>query len=59
MLGYSQLDALELPIQVIEALSRFDGRSTTEVIASAEVDVPALDAKMVRRLVDFDILLPD
>jgi hypothetical protein len=59
VLGYSQVDALVLPVEVIEALARFDGRSTAEVLASAAVDVPALDEAMVRTLVDFAILLPE
>jgi len=57
--SYSEHDPLELPRELLEALGYFDGRPTAEALkAIAEEKGLDLDRDLVRRLVDFRILLP-
>ena len=56
---YSKHDPLDLPRQVLDVLHHFDGRPRAEVARSlAEEEELQLDDVLVRRLVDFDILIP-
>ena len=57
LVGYSRLDALEVPTRAVPALLRFDGRPTDEVLAALPDDA-GLDRATVRALVDFEILVP-
>jgi hypothetical protein len=56
---YSPLDTFELQRTVLDALSAFDGRPTTEVLARLERENHLrLAPEFVRRLVDFNVLVP-
>lgn len=57
LVGYSRLDALEVPSRAVPALLRFDGRPTDEVLAELPDDA-GLDRATVGSLVDFEILIP-
>ena len=56
---YSMLDPLDAPESVLQLLQYFDGRPTADALAliAAERGV-TLDAALVRKLVDFKLLVP-
>ena len=57
---YRSYDPLELPQPVFNALSRFDGRPTAEVVAEIGArDGVTLGAELLRTLSDYDVLVPD
>jgi hypothetical protein len=57
--GYSPMDAVELPRELFESLSMFDGRPTRQAMDDiAEQHGLDLGADLVRGLVDFAILEP-
>ena len=57
---YSKHDALDLPTGLLNILHHFDGRPTSEVMARLlEEKRIRLEPMLVRRLADFNILLPD
>ena len=57
--GYSGTDALELPGALMDVLPYFDGRPTREALARIEAETGiAVDPALVRKLVDFEILVP-
>lgn len=59
--SYSSYDPVEIPTALLPLLGRFDGRPTREVLAELRGSEGAaeIDAPMLRRLVDFEILLAD
>lgn len=57
--SYSPLDPLDLPRKLVELLHYFDGRPTKDAIKSIAADTGhKLDDDLVRKLVDFQILVP-
>lgn len=59
VVGYSGLDALDLPEVVPEVLHDFDGRPTTEVLEEIRrTHRVRLDPALVRKLADFGVLVP-
>jgi Fe-S-cluster containining protein len=59
LVTYRDYDPLPVSPAVFAALGRFDGRETAVVVAEvAARGGPLLDAALVRRLVDHEILLP-
>jgi hypothetical protein len=57
---YSGSDPLDLPTELLEALPYFDGRSTNQALRAIEVGAGLrLGQALIRRLVDFQILVPD
>jgi hypothetical protein len=58
VVGYSPYDPLDLPNELVPLLARFDGRPTRKVVAALDKDSGVeLDADLIRKLVDFEILL--
>ena len=56
---YSAFDPVDIPSTVMESLHYFDGRSTAEAIAAIENERNLkLDPSLVRKLVDFELLIP-
>jgi Fe-S-cluster containining protein len=56
---YSSIDPIEVPNLVMTLLPAFDGRSTEEVLKSiASQTGIGLDPALVRKLVDFGVLVP-
>ncbi len=56
---YSAYDPLDIPNAVIELLQYFDGRPTDDALAAiADERGIRVDADLVRKLVDFEMLLP-
>jgi hypothetical protein len=56
---FSKLDPIALPASVYHALTHFDGRPTTDVLAEVRLLVgDAFDETLLRRLVDYRILQP-
>jgi hypothetical protein len=56
VIGYSGLDPIDLPRQLIDLLDRFDGRKTEAVLEELEREGNPVAPSLVRRLVDFGIL---
>jgi hypothetical protein len=57
---YSAIDPLELPQRLIAVLHYFDGRPTLDAMeAIEEHEGIKLDAALVRKLADFEILIPN
>ncbi|HQY65372.1 MAG: hypothetical protein IPF92_03885 [Myxococcales bacterium] len=56
--GYSEYDPLVLPEALVEALPRFDGRPTVEVLAELSARGLELDEALLSALVDFEVLVP-
>ena len=57
--GYNGSDPLDLPRALMDVLPHFDGRPTSEALASIRAEAGiALDPALVRKLVDFEILVP-
>jgi hypothetical protein len=57
--GYSGADPLDLPKALMDVLPHFDGRPTREALASIRAEAGiAVDPALVRKLVDFEILVP-
>lgn len=56
--GYSMKDMLILPTAVVRALTRFDGdHATSELLCEMAAEgTPLIDASLLRRLVDFEVL---
>jgi hypothetical protein len=52
---FSKLDPIEVPATAYQALTRFDGRATAEVLTEVG---DAIDETLIRRLVDYRILQP-
>lgn len=60
VVGYSPLDPLDVPQSVMAALPYFDGRSTLQSMAAIESQHGLrLSTGLVRKLADFEILIPD
>jgi hypothetical protein len=58
--GYSTIDALRMPRQLVDVLHRFDGRPTHEALeAIAEEDGLRIATGTIRKLVDFGVLSDD
>ena len=58
--GYSGADPLDLPRALMDVLPYFDGRPTREALARIKAEAGiAVDPALVRKLVDFQILVPD
>jgi hypothetical protein len=55
---YSPNNPLELPTELLRLLAHFDGRPTAEVLSELERDGFELDGKLVRRLMDYQLLVP-
>ncbi len=54
---YRIYDPIELPTPLVDALHRFDGRPTAEVVAELRrEDGVVLDAQTLRKLVDFEVI---
>jgi len=57
--GYSGSDPLDLPRALMEVLPHFDGRPTGEALRDIRTAAGiAVDPALVRKLVDFEILVP-
>ncbi len=57
--SYSALDPLDVPKAIMDALPHFDGRSTEAVVQEIAMQKGRiLDDSLLRRLVDFQILVP-
>ena len=57
---YSPLDPLDLPNSLIAVLPYFDGRPTSDAITTIEQrEGIKLDVALVRKLADFEILVPE
>jgi hypothetical protein len=57
--GYSETNRLELPRALLDVLPSFDGRPTRKVLTAIEDERNIkLDRGLVRKLVDFEILVP-
>lgn len=56
---YSKYDPLNVPKRLMDVLSYFDGRPTSEAMnAIVEAESLMLDATLVRKLADFGVLVP-
>jgi len=56
---YSSYDPIDVPAAVLELLAYFDGRPTSEALAAIqEKRGVRLDASLVRKMVDFELLTP-
>ncbi len=58
VVGYSPLDPIDLPRRLLDLLGRFDGRATAEVLDGLAAEGIRLTPSLVRRLVDFGLLVP-
>jgi len=59
VVSYNGLDPLELPRRLVDVLPSFDGRPTRETVHRIRTEHGIrLEAGLVRRLVDFGILVP-
>jgi hypothetical protein len=57
---YRIYDPIELPTALVDALHRFDGRPTAEVVAELRrEDGVVLDHDTLRQLVDFEVVAPE
>jgi hypothetical protein len=56
--SYSPYDPLEVPRALLEVLPHFDGRPTEEVLQGLAEEGFEVEEALVRRLADFEILLP-
>ena len=57
--AYSDTDPLQVPIELLSLLGRFDGRPTELVLDEIEQEVGIrLDPDLVRKLTDFELLIP-
>ncbi len=57
---YSQYDPIDLPPALVSVLHRFDGAPTKKALKTIrDEDGLALDAALVRKLVDFEVLVTD
>ena len=57
VVGYSEIDAITAPAALIDRLARFDGRPTPVVLADLAADGVLVDDALLRRLVDFGVLV--
>jgi hypothetical protein len=54
---YSSYDPIDVPAAVLELLAYFDGRPTSEALATIRKEKGIhLDAALVRKMVDFELL---
>jgi len=57
---YSGSDPLDLPTELMDTLTYFDGRTTDQALRAIEAgEGLRIDRALIRRLVDFRILVPD
>lgn len=56
--SYSSLDPLDLPRELVDGLRHFDGRPIEESLRALRADGIELEREALRRLVDFQILVP-
>ena len=57
LVGYSEIDAIIAPAALLDRLARFDGRPTPAVVADLAADGVTVDDALLRRLVDFGVLV--
>jgi hypothetical protein len=60
VMSYNGYDPLRLPASLVEALPHFDGRTVADVLRAIEREKHLrLDTGLIRKLVDYSILVPD